>query len=598
MILLDFKGGNMKKLLAIFLIVANANIFAQVFSEQQLLPASHELYDYLYLLENECGMTSLATDAPLTVAELKLAFDRIPYDELSDTGKKTYDTAMAVFEKKYLALKFDKVKTGASLTNTTTLFARTNKNVDFSFNTDYTGRMHYDPNDASKVDGYDSYIVRTVAPYYGFESPFLIMPLFFDFADTCAIYMEPFFRKSLSQIVEDKTPFLQCTNIPTDFVTFGLLELRDAYGSIGKSFSSWGFNIHIARSGLQFGRTLTGSVIYNSSFLTDAYIQFNVYSQHLKYNLNVIQRDRQTFIYLHDLEISPWKWLKLSILEGTLITGPFEFRYLNPLIVMHQFAGWDDYAPSVGTKKYIYKETNYCAYLGLALDIVPTKNLRIYVLYAQNEMQTFVELKNEFGKFYPDSFGLQFGFEYTLPVKHNAYWLFKAEGLYTTPFLYFKQQKAYSLMSNNGNAYSWIGTPFGPDCGAGVLSVKYLSVGKWDVEAQFAFIAHGENSFSLFSKRTKHKHKHIDEYYESFYPYAKQKLDGKSAENEKLARSHSLSGTLQYTNRLTFKGNYTLNDHFSFNAKADFNFIINNKNKKDNFAFGAEFSTFVRYKIF
>ena len=59
--------------------------------------------------------------------------------------------------------------------------------------------------------------------------------------------------------------------------------------------------------------------------------------------MNVVQINPEKYIYLHTIEVTPWKWLKASVTEGTLLNEPFELRYLNPLMIMHSFASWNQY---------------------------------------------------------------------------------------------------------------------------------------------------------------------------------------------------------------------------------------------------------------
>ena len=74
---------------------ANSLCFSQVYASQQLIPAGHWIYDAMQVLHNATRKASFATNAPITVAELKVYLDAIPYEELTPACKKTYQT---VFE--------------------------------------------------------------------------------------------------------------------------------------------------------------------------------------------------------------------------------------------------------------------------------------------------------------------------------------------------------------------------------------------------------------------------------------------------------------------------------------------------------------------
>ena len=94
---------------------------------------------------------------------------------------------------------------------------------------------------------------------------------------------------------------------------------------------------------MRVGKTQTGSVIYNSTFETDAYVQLNFYSPHIRYGMYVAEISKDKFMYIHRIEARPFKWIRLGVLEGTLVARPFEFRFLNPLMIMHSFGAWREY---------------------------------------------------------------------------------------------------------------------------------------------------------------------------------------------------------------------------------------------------------------
>ena len=315
--------------------------------------------------------------------------------------------------------------------------------------------------------------------------------------------------------------------------------------------------------------------------------------------MDVAQVDISRFYYMHSAEIVPFSWLKLGILEGTLVDGDFELRYLNPLLFMHAFSGWRQYA-SEEEKKY-YGEAHYCAYFGWSFDITPCKYLRIYGMYAQNEIQSSVELNNDEDYSVPDSFAYQLGTEVSLPVG-EGYLTSALEGIYTTPFCYLKQTQAASLArvrENSDAPYaagriaSWIGTPFGPDALGGELSAKYEIPAKFNAGLKYLFMAHGTNSFGLFDiTRTING---VD--YESYYPSAMY-LQGEDPEVTKAMRTYNLTETVQYTNRITLSGEYYFMRNLSAGGAASYTFVFNNKGHGGEFAHGLEFTVNAKYSIF
>ena len=142
-------------------------------------------------------------------------------------------------------------------------------------------------------------------------------------------------------------------------------------------------------------------------------------------------------------------------------------------------------------------------------------------------------------------------------------------------------------MTKNGTIpiCSWIGTPFGPDSLGGQLSAEYKYLDKWSAELSYLFMAHGENSYGIFSQKTTINGR---EFYD-YYPAAKYRLGELSAdEAAAIARSWALTGVVQYTNRITAHGSYKFNEHFSIEGQVIYTFIFNNNSILNNFQHGIE----------
>lgn len=107
------------------------------------------------------------------------------------------------------------------------------------------------------------------------------------------------------------------------------------------------------------------------------------------------------------------------MVEGSLVHAPFELRFLNPLMIMHSFAGWTEYVTPEENERYA--EGHFCAIMSFTFDFTPIKNLRIYGIYNQIEMQLGGEKKSYIGQSYPDSIGGQLGVEFIIPDQHKGY---------------------------------------------------------------------------------------------------------------------------------------------------------------------------------
>lgn len=569
---------------------------AGVYSPQQLLPAGHWIYDALYMLAAQSGTVLQADSAPLSVAEIRFYFDAIPYEGLSDAGKRLYAQVQDFFSEEPFALRTGGAFAGFNLIVSPELLYKSNDEIPWTFADDYTGGSGY---------GAESGYLAS-----GLTAPFVTLPVYLGFSDFILIETDPMFAKSFWGMTED----WNFTNIPYDFNDFEFLWPRTAYGSVGRAFNGWGVNFHVGKEGLQIGRTQTGSVFYNSTFRTDAYAQLTLYAPHLKYSMDAVQVDSDKFLYLHSVEATPFRWIKAGFVEGTLINAPFELRFLNPLMIMHSFGSWREYATE-DEEKY-YGEAHVCAYMGVHIDVVPCRYLRVYALYAQNEIQSPIELESKSGRSFPDSFGAQLGAELTIPDdRHDGWWIATLEGIYTTPFCYLKQGADWSLyrarsdMQDNGSVpiCSWIGTPFGPDCIGFQARVGYTQMRRWSAEIDYLFVAHGKNSFGLFNNYVEIDGTKYWSYYPSvlYHILDEGKGDSLSAEDaakaedaEKIARRHSLTGVVQYTNQITLKGSWHAGRHVTLDAQATYSFIFNHNNEQGSFQHGVELAASFTYSIF
>ena len=589
--------------------------FGEVYSQQQLIPAGHWLYDAFEKLSADSGHTTLATDAPASISELKIYLTEIPYDQLSDAGKALYDQVEAYFAEKKFTFGKAPVSVGFNVNLEPYFMAKTNTDLDWTYATDYTGKITsngYLTTENIAVANrtlYTGTIVKSnsnkfekyqnASTFLGSEAynSFISIPFYLVWGDNLMIQTTPMLGKNIWSSSENAN-FTNIMDSPDDFE---FLWPRTAYGSAGKSFDKWGVNFNIGRNGLQVGKTQTGSIILNSTFETDSYAQLNIYSKTLRYALDIMQPQKDKFIYLHKIEIHPFKWIKAGAIEATLLNRPFEVRCLNPFMIMHSFGAWEQYADS--DEEIYYGEANVCAYMGLFFDLTPCRYLRIYGLYAQNEIQPITELDSANNRAVPDSLAGQLGFEFSHPDSHNGWWTVALEGVYTTPYMYLKQgadwslcSYRYDMVSNKSSAIcSWIGSPFGPDAIGAQGKVAYSKPQKWSCELQYLYVAHGTNSFGLFNNTVMIDGK---EYY-AYYPSVLRRMHFLSdEESEDIARSYALKGVVQFTNQITAKASYKINPKFDLNGRITYTFVFNNGNVEGETAHGFEFCFGGKYSLF
>jgi hypothetical protein len=69
-------------------------------------------------------------------------------------------------------------------------------------------------------------------------------------------------------------------------------------------------------------------------------------------------------------------------------------------------------------------------------------------------------------------------------------------------------------------------------------------------------------------------------------------------ESLKQSRYMWMTGTQEYTHKITLAGEYNINKHFNVSGQLAYTFIINNYNISDNPANGFEIALAVQYKLF
>ena len=67
------------------------NIFAKSGNSTQIIKSGHWVYDDLEALSMECKTEFFFDTQPMTIGEMLFYLNRIPYEQLSANGKKTYE---------------------------------------------------------------------------------------------------------------------------------------------------------------------------------------------------------------------------------------------------------------------------------------------------------------------------------------------------------------------------------------------------------------------------------------------------------------------------------------------------------------------------
>ncbi len=557
---------------------------AAKWSSQKLIPANNWVYKALVTLSKECKNTTITNQAPLTIAEARENLYALPYDELSDSGKELYEKLESYFETEYFSTPWEVFSAG------TTLFS--------SFETQGA-------TNAQTVNETWDYIHT-----YNNQKPIFQMPVYLSIFDFALIETELLLQENYWSINESSN----WTNIPVSFGS-GYTDAdfywpKTAYFSVGVPFKGVDFfNLHIGKTGLNIGSTRLDSTILDDDLETDVYAGFSLYSPRIRYEAEILQLEVNKYLYLHYINTRPTTWFSLGVTEGTLVNAPFELRYLNPLMVMHSFAAWYSYKDYNNGQDDGESETfmgggesRISQHLGITMEVTPLKNWRIYLVYAQNELQLPSELQNDYGKSLSWSFGVQLGTDFSIPAFDNGYWHFGLEGLYSSPWNYMRFSRNTSFVRTrydnmrNGSTpiYSWIGNQYGPDSICAELYFGYEKVQKWSAELSYLFLAKGENDTSLFLE--------YDEEGYYYYPGSYWGHEGKkySSAQEAIDAAWLISptGTPEFTNRVLLKGSYTFTDRIQTDASLGYVVILNSDHSYGTVEHGLLFSISGTFKIF
>lgn len=556
-----------KKIFIVLVTFLTAFLSAKSGNSTQIIKSGHWVYDDLEVLCMESKTEYFFETQPMTIGEIMFYFKRIPYEDLSSNGKLLYEKIKAFLTKNEDFFPEQELR----------LFGNVKLNPEFYFKSNTDINWTFD---------------------YYLKDFFITIPVIMGFSDYVTIEPDFIIGKNQPSIQKPRN----FTNVVYGGDQFEFLLPRFAYGAAGHAFDKWGVNFYFAKEGLQIYNTQLGSIVYNRTFETDAYCSLNLYTEYLKYSLHVAEVDNTRFLYLHQLNLRPFKWLKLNVLEGSLLNAPFEIRYLNPFMLMHQFGSWEQYDHLLTeNESNYYGEGRFSAYFALMFEVMPFKNFKIYGMYAQNEILDLGGSRSEQALSVPDSLGAQIGLQYNFLLNNKGIIKTYLEGVYTSPYFYIKQSPEWSLyrdranMQCDGHTITWIGSPFGPDSFAVLLKADYDSQEKWTAGCSYTFLIHGENTAAaLFSQK---KTLEDGEEIYSYYPYTQYKLAGEDAEKRREAKDKGrymwMTGNLTYKNQLKLYGSYSFLDNLTAYGQGAYTIQI----KENDVIHGIELGCGVEYRI-
>ncbi|MBP5157719.1 MAG: hypothetical protein ILP18_07615 [Treponema sp.] len=552
---------------------STAGVYAR--GGQELVNAGSWVYDAFAALSIESGVVDFSDQAPLSVAELRTYLDEIDYDILSPAGKKLYRRLSEYFDDDDLSVNLDLVQLGIRPELNLEGYYKFNENLEWVY-----GR-------------YD-------------KKPLLYAPVYLNLGNFLSLGMDLELGINKKQM-EKKDDY---TNVPLDVKQINADFPRTGYLSTGYKFTDkTGINLRIGMGEQDVGRTLSGSIIHSRYLTGTSWANLEVFNPNIRYNMNVTQLNVDKYMYTHRFDFRFFNKLSVSVQESTLAYGPMELRFLNPLTIFHGMHNWKDYFPA--GNPYGWDESA-CAYLAVKASYAVTNNLRIYGLYAQDQLQLPSEMERD-SDTTPNAMGGQLGVESFIPLS-DGYLHSRLEGYYAMPYLYIKESPNWSMArgytENIGYSdpedalYEWIGSPFGPDTAAAKLSVGYEVPGRWSLTATGLFMARGEmsgtkvfdNKFWRGRERTNFGSNWDVQTWA--FPNAKTQGDGAAKDRQGLSTPSTYNGgATEYVLNAALKLTYEPFDYLSLQVQPSYTYVMNSVNVEGKTRHGPELSVSIKIRV-
>jgi hypothetical protein len=504
------------------------------------------------MLAFETGTTSMAISAPLSMAELRGCPDDILYDALSPQGQIEYRRIVDFIQERYLGFSSDLLSLEAAPSINPEVFVKTDEDVDWF---------------------YDFYQ----------RSPIISFPLRLSAANFFTMETDLYLGQNYWTIDDHDTMM----NIPIEANQVDANFPKRSSLSAGTSF----FNVQIGMGEMDLGRSQTGNVLLSRYMTGASYAQFSLFSPRIRFSTNITEMNVNKYLYLHRLEIRPFKRVSLSLVEGVMVNAPLELRYLNPASVFHGMAAWRDYADynsgQADGEDYKPNDSRIGSVLGLNIDINPWKYIRLYGQFALNQFQTPYERKKyaESASVFPNALAFLGGVETWIPLAEKGYLYFGTEAVYTSPWMYIHSGKGWSfyrswreLVSPDTKTYinQWTGSPFGPDSIVAQAKFGWKVPGIYSVYAGWRMWIHGEMDFSVFNNKD----------YE-YYPSS-------VAEAEK----STPTGIAEYDNRIFVTGDWDALPWLTLGSSVSAGWITNDDHVSKDKAFSTEFVLNAKIRLY
>ena len=499
----------------------------------------HWIYDAMHILSVESRQTTLADRQPLSKGELAEYFSSFDNAVIPQASEPLYRMMQGYFSDHPF------------------LFRR--KYFAFDVNGIFTlqGQYVHNPENEVRLDSFLRYN-RTPAV--------VAVPMHVMFTP----YIDFFVNLSLKKNYWAAVLSYPYTNVPLEGNAFEAAFPTQAGLSLGGRF----FNFTIGRGALNIGRSLAGSMLLADTVDRMDYITATFFYKKVRLSLNVVELEPTRFVFSHEAAFRPIEWLAIRLYEGIVLNAPFDPKYLNPMMIFHNFFGWREKTFNANASEESGKSSIGCQF-GLGVDIVPVRGLRLYGQYGQNQFQTSFELKNyPAARNIPNSLGGLAGIEYIHPFSFGHFSV-TGEFLYANPWMYIMENKHISLyhrrrdtVAGKGktNSYieQWVANPYGPDTIGAFLQLVLTEPQKYRAKFGYRFLVKGENEDNFFDP-SKEKPGKSGIYYPDANNY------------EPIAQAKTPSANPSYFHTISLEGSYRVIKPLELNAGLNWTIVAGKK---------------------
>lgn len=501
----------------------------------------HWIYDAMHILSVESRQTTLADRQPLSKGELAEYFSSFDNAVIPQASEPLYRMMQGYFSDHPF------------------LFRR--KYFAFDVNGIFTlqGQYVHNPENEVRLDSFLRYN-RTPA--------IVSVPMHVMFTS----YADFFVNLSLKKNYWAAVLSYPYTNVPLEGNAFDMTFPTQAGLSLGNSF----FNFTIGRGALNIGRSLAGSMLLADTVDRMDYMTASLFYKKAHLSLSVLELDPTRFLFSHEVSFRPLNWLMFRLYEGVVLNAPFDPRYLNPMMIFHNYYGWRDpmfNESAAGAAGSDEGKALIGCQIGLSVEIVPIRGLRLYGHYGQNQYQLYFERKNyPLARNIPNGLGGSTGIEYIHPFSFGHLSV-TGEFLYASPWMYIMENKYVSLYHRrrdtiagkekyNDYIMAWIGNPYGPDTMGAFLQVSLTEPQKYYAKFGYRFLVKGENEEKFFDP-TQETGKDI--YYPPKYHY------------DPIVDAKTPSANPSYFHTISLEGSYRVIKPLELNAGLNWTIVTGKK---------------------